>query len=258
MEATYRKRTRFADLSAAAEKIGKARERDRNHLASMVLMVALYVLIMPLVWSVYSNRYPLDLSRLWWQGKPLGEALLSTWPLMAWGAGISTLICMLVKRDVSDRIAACDIYKINLRVSLRAGIVEELIFRWSLLILAIPLVQLFNRFPFFGGLRWLHVEVLGPLADWATMHSLHEQLMGSPWYFGAAILAANARFRDGHKYQGVVGILNSWFIGMFMFWLTFSYGLLIAMLAHAVYDAIIASIHYLDAHWDNRREFDRW
>lgn len=90
---------------------------------------------------------------------------------------------------------------------------EELIFRWSLLIVGIPAMRMLDSFPFFGLLRWLHVESFGPLADWATFGGLHDQLLGEPWFFGGAILMANAKFRDGHKYQGIIGILNSWFIG---------------------------------------------
>lgn len=43
-----------------------------------------------------------------------------------------------------------------------------------------------------------------------------------------------------------------------MFWLMFEYGLVVAILAHAVYDALIATVHYIDAHYDTRRDAKFW
>ena len=56
------------------------------------------------------------------------------------------------------------------------------------------------------------------------------------WGIGAGMLAANAFFRDGHKYQGNFGMVNSWFIGMYMFHILFTYGLPECMFAHFAYN----------------------
>ena len=67
------------------------------------------------------------------------------------------------------------------------------------------------------------------------------------WFVGAGIILANAKFRDGHKYQGKFGFINSWFIGMYLFWLMFEYGLVACIVIHFLYDMLIFFIHYLDA-----------
>ena len=56
------------------------------------------------------------------------------------------------------------------------------------------------------------------------------------------MLYTNAFFRDGHRYQGPIGVLNSWFAGMFLFWIMFTYGLPAAILVHFMYDFLIFSL----------------
>lgn len=57
-----------------------------------------------------------------------------------------------------------------------------------------------------------------------------------PFLFIAAAITANAKFRDGHKYQGPVGYINSWIIGFVMIHIMMFHGLLVAIIAHAIYD----------------------
>lgn len=90
----------------------------------------------------------------------------------------------------------------------------------------------------FDPLIWLY-SLLIPIADFATLGALHEHLYHPhSWAVGAAILSSNAVFRDGHKYQGPFGIINSWFGGMVLFWVMFNYGLLAAMCIHFLYDFV--------------------
>ena len=64
----------------------------------------------------------------------------------------------------------------------------------------------------------------------------------SSWAVGAAVISANAFFRDGHKYQGILGVLNSWFAGMFFFWMMFAHGLWAAMVVHFTYDVVVFTV----------------
>jgi len=94
-----------------------------------------------------------------------------------------------------------------------------------------------------GLLEWIHLNITAPIADWTTFGALHDQLYHpAGWLAGAAVLSANAGFRDGHKYQGILGYVNSWFLGMVFFWLMFTYGLLAAILVHFLYDLIIFAV----------------
>lgn len=124
-------------------------------------------------------------------------------------------------------------------VSLNAGIFEELIYRWILFFTAMIMIPFFNWITL-GLVKWLYTEFLVPLANFATLHALDSQLHDPrSWVIGAAIVSAAAKFRNGHKYLGLIGWVNSWFIGMVMFWLVFNYGLLTAIVAHVVYDVVV-------------------
>lgn len=61
--------------------------------------------------------------------------------------------------------------------------------------------------------------------------------------FGA--VAANAWFRDGHKYQGPLGIVNSWYAGMVLLYATVTYGLLTAIVVHILYDVILSLLRFV-------------
>ena len=97
----------------------------------------------------------------------------------------------------------------------------------------------------FGGLppglpEWFHMNVWGPFADLTTGGHLKDYIFHSTGFaVGAAMLTANSLFRDGHKYQGVFGYLNSWFIGMFLFYVMFTFGLPAAILVHFLYDVVV-------------------
>ncbi|HMO22056.1 MAG TPA: hypothetical protein PKC98_13950, partial [Candidatus Melainabacteria bacterium] len=60
------------------------------------------------------------------------------------------------------------------------------------------------------------------------------------------LISANSRFRDGHKYQGFLGWVNSWFLGMVFFYMTLTYGLVAAIAVHFLYDMIIFLVIYID------------
>ena len=137
-------------------------------------------------------------------------------------------------------------------VSARAGVFEEIIFRWIFFYALIPWITLVNwLFLGFAGLdvlKWLFEHVLGPVANFATLGKLAPYLAGgASWAVGSALLSANGMFRNGHKYLGLFGFINSWFIGMFLFYIMFRYGLPVAIAVHFLYDLLIFVIRYLDA-----------
>ena len=73
----------------------------------------------------------------------------------------------------------------------------------------------------------------------SILYGEHEQL----FLFGAVL--ANTWFRDGHKYQGTVGLINSWYMGMVLLYATMTYGLATAIVIHALYDIEFDIMHYL-------------
>lgn len=87
--------------------------------------------------------------------------------------------------------------------------------------------------------KWVYGVLLVPLADFMTMGYLHDILYHPhSWAIGAAVLSTNAFFRDGHKYQGLFGVINAWFGGMLFFWMLFEYGLVACMVVHFLYDVV--------------------
>jgi hypothetical protein len=92
---------------------------------------------------------------------------------------------------------------------------------------------------------WLFGNVLVPIADWTTFHMMGPAFThpaDALFLFG--IFSANSAFRDGHKYQGPVGVVNSWYAGMVLIYATLTYGILTAIVVHALYDIIFAVMKY--------------
>lgn len=179
------------------------------------------------------------------------------WPILAWGFGV-TLVTSMYGRINGDglslqtlqmfdfKTSKAGMFWKGFKLSAWAGIAEEIAFRWLLFYGAFASLAIMN-FLFFGwagfGLpEWFHLNVWGAVANWTTFGGLeHWIYYPGTWLIGAAMLYANAFFRDGHKYLGIVGILNSWFIGMFLFYIMFNYGLLAGIMLHFVYDLLIFS-----------------
>jgi hypothetical protein len=183
---------------------------------------------------------------LWWAWKPdttLWAGLVDVWYIFAWAFLTSAIIAIvLVWKRVSRIGSAWAHFGSGMYTSVRAGVLEELIFRW-LLVLAAPAILTLVNWITFGLAKWIHTHWLLPFANWVTFGILEPQLSNaSNWVMAAAILYAAGAFRNGHAYLGLVGYINSWFIGMVMFYLVFNHGIITAIVAHFVYDAIIFGI----------------
>lgn len=244
-----------AEFIKATLKLSKTKQRQEMHLVSMLMLAAFWAVIAGVVYLFFPGRFPID-QNLFWTGKPVIEIVISSWPLFAWGFGVSLLVGLLVKRGRSDRIVASLVHKYNMVVAVQAGVLEELIFRYFAFIAMIGIMPLMNWFllGFSGGglLQWLYGTVFVPVANWLTLGKMTGLLLTTPWFVGAALLSVNAMFRDGHKYLGPVGMINSWYIGMFMFWVMFEYGLVAAIVLHTIYDVVVFSMEHLDVLLDNR------
>lgn len=171
----------------------------------------------------------------------------SSWVLLAWGVSVTTIVKLTSSNTFSYNRRAEQHLGQGLLISLWAGVTEELDHRWLRFYVSMLMVQIGSIFTF-GLVEWVYTHMGIPLADWATFYQLHAQLnQPQAWFIGAALISSNGEFRDGHSYQGTFGKVNAWFIGMFMFWLVFRYGLVAAMTIHTLYDVGIFSVRYLDA-----------
>lgn len=112
-------------------------------------------------------------------------------------------------------------------------------------VLAVVLIFLIYHGPYIDPVKWFSTTVVVPIADFMSFGKMHNLLTTNTvtnpdaWAIGAAIIVANAKFRDGHKYLGLLGFVNSWYIGLVMFWLMFTFGLVAAIFCHFLYDFLI-------------------
>lgn len=93
-------------------------------------------------------------------------------------------------------------------------------------------------------LYWLYESVMIPFLSFVSFGSLDSVLYGYDKLFVMGAIAANAKFRDGHKYQGPIGMLNSWFIGFVLLYAALAYNLVTAIVVHAAYDVTISLTLY--------------
>ncbi len=88
--------------------------------------------------------------------------------------------------------------------------------------------------------------VVVPVINFATIGYFEHILYGEyPKLFIFGMIATNAAFRDGHKYQGPIGMINSWIIGFVMMHATLIYGLWTAVAIHVLYDLEFDFVRYL-------------
>jgi len=92
---------------------------------------------------------------------------------------------------------------------------------------------------------WIYEHLLTPVINFTTFGYLHDILYGDyPQLFVLGIIVANAEFRDGHKYQGILGFITSWYLGLVMVYAVLNYGLWTAVCVHAIYDLGFDFIQY--------------
>lgn len=182
---------------------------------------------------------------LWWAWERPNTVLAGlgdVYFIFIWAAVVPAIVqIVLILRKVPRSGEPASMFGGGLLISLKAGVLEEIVWRWILVLSAPVVLKLLNIITF-GLVKWINTEWLIPLANWATFGALESQLVTANWLAGAAILYAAASFRNQHAYLGLFGYVNSWFIGMVMFYLVFNHGIITAMVAHFAYDAIIFTI----------------
>jgi hypothetical protein len=205
------------------------------------------IILLLITFLLFPDAIPFDLFQFWFLDIEVGALLKAMFPLFAWGIALS-LFMMVLKADTPKQRrlpggaeAATATWIVGTIISLYAGIFEELVFRWFRFFTAMVGLQILN-FLFFGfiGLgipEAFAVYIACPIANFFTLGYLEAWLFHpAGWFVGAAMLSSNGRFRDGHMYQGIVGWIDAWFVGMIFFYIMFKYGLFAAMIVHFFFD----------------------
>lgn len=223
----------------------------RSFLATKVILalwtISSFVTIL-IVKGIFPNAVPFGLFEFWRTQKSLLLAVRDSLLLFIWGIGVNLVIIFIRKTHIAN---PAQVYLgEGLIRSTLAALQEEILFRWLAFLNAIWAVKLTNWL-FFGWLglgipKIIYSFIRGFIANVLTLGRMHSILYHPKgWFVGAALLATNIKFRDGHKYQGWFGHLNSWFVGMYLFWLLFNYGVVACLIVHFLYDMLIFFTYYL-------------
>jgi len=185
------------------------------------------------------------------QNNQILDGIIASWPIFLWAIVVTTISALTTKSNPKLNREAEKILAGGFAVSAVRGPLEEIIFRWILFFSSIISIQVTNFLFFdwlgFGIAEWLHLNFFGPIINFITFGKMHWLIFAQGWAVGAAALSVNAFFREGHRYLGPFGYVNSWVIGFFYFWIMFNYGLIPCMISHALYNLSIFIIIYIKA-----------
>jgi hypothetical protein len=209
------------------------------------IFAALFVGVVYLFWSWV---YPWNFTHFWFQVGTLKEWLFEVrWWFMVMAS--FTVVMFLLSRSRREKLISqnsIDYIKYGTVISLIAGILEEICFRWIFFYSAIVGVKIFNwillGFIDINIIKWIYEVVLWPIANYCTLGYLESYLQGLHWSIAAGLLSANVKFRNGHAYQGFIGWTHSWFAGMILFYIMFKYGIVAAMTIHFLYDMMLFTL----------------
>ncbi|MBI2633155.1 MAG: hypothetical protein HYW78_02070 [Parcubacteria group bacterium] len=249
-------------------RFNRQRQQEVNYtliVKNLTKIASINLICIIIISYLFPKFLPFTVFELWNAQGTVIEWLIVAWPIFAWGVGVTACVSFLTKNNYIENIQAEKIFGKNIIISFLAGVFEEISFRWIFFLGALVGVQVIN-FLFFGFLgfgltEWLYIHVFGPIANFLTFGKIEFILFHkSGWMVGAALLSTNAKFRNGHISLGPIGYINSWFLGMFWFWMTFKYGLLASIITHFVYDFLIFCIQYIDSVFERfamKREGER-
>jgi hypothetical protein len=218
-------------------------EASASHATTCVVLV----LLVGVVYTVAPSVIPFEFFEFWRFDTFDMKVFYDSWPLFAWGVGLTALVSFTTRNAPHKNRTAERFLTKGFAISACAGFFEEIVYRWLLFYLAIAMALLINVCTF-GLWHLIYETIVGPIANFFTLYKLNHILFnGYGWAVGAAVIASNGSFRDGHKYQGLFGYTNSWFCGMFFFLIMFDHGLPMAIAIHFLYDMFIFIVRYVDA-----------
>jgi hypothetical protein len=226
------------------------KERSTKQRCYLVEAFVAFFVVALIEW-IWPNATPFTFFGLWHMEGSVLQWLYAALPIFAWGAGVTAWRAFRTYNEPEQNRHAEVILAGGFAISLWAGVMEEICFRWLIflkaIIAALVVNYIFFGFLGFGVLEWLTVNLLAPVANFFTLGSLANYLANpAMWSVAAGMIAANGFFRDGHKYQGKFGWINSWFLGMYFFYIMLTFGLPAAILVHFLYDMLIFAVVYVD------------
>lgn len=225
-------------------------ESSKYKLPNLIASAVVSLLLIGIAKIWFPTVVPFEFWGFWGIRGSFMDWIGGYWFIFAWGMGLSLLftpaqfrLLKEAKRRSFRAPSTGEVFKNGVITSVLAGVLEEILFRW-IFFLGGLIGICFTNWCFFGVLgfgipEFLYNLIVGPVANFMTGGILEQHLLHMPWHIGSGIIAANTFFRDGHKYQGPIGWVNSWFMGMFLFSVFFEFGLVAAIVLHFLYDFML-------------------
>jgi hypothetical protein len=138
------------------------------------------------------------------------------------------------------------------------SIYEEFYFRWLVLFCYIISIQILNFIflgfiPYFLGKDYEFLEIIRHIYCFVNyvfnLMSLENLswLYEKNWVVCSAALMSTSIFQFQHQYSGFISNLNLWIGSLFLFWVTFNYGILFGIIIHILYNLTVISTYLLIA-----------
>ena len=221
-----------------------------------------------LAW-LWKGAFPFAPFAFWHLRGSFWEIISTAWPIFI-GGGLAFLLPGSLMGYLMSRQERRLEGQIGLQIgtagagmwqSIWNGLGEEIMFRWIVFYDAIALLAGLNfmlggfRGQEQGMLEWIYTTLLGPLVNAVTLGMLQNILFHQGWAVGAAIILISfGRFaRRFFPITGNLSWLFFWPIGLFLFQIMFTYGIIASMLVHMLYEAVqvlltLATLKWLREH----------
>jgi len=195
---------------------------------------------------IYPAGTPFGVFNLWTVKAPILMIAAYSAPLLFWA-----IVWIIAIRPLLEKISRVknnsplENPKKILINKFYASIIEGSLFRWLIFLNFIWIFQLFN-WMIFGIFEQFYINSAAPIVSCSSL-GIFDKIIYHPfgWSTGAAIIATSAIKTKYHNYQGFFGIINSWYIGLYLSLLTIQFGLLASIITHFLYDVIIDLMQYL-------------
>lgn len=94
---------------------------------------------------------------------------------------------------------------------------------------------------------WLYNLVMIPIVNFISQGQLDIWLYNYGWIVGASLISVNWSFGSGHVNNCLLSFIDAWIFGLIMFWITFNFGLPLAIAMHVVYKVLLHMIRVVDS-----------
>lgn len=220
--------------------------KPSERLIGMLALIIPTLIVVGILRWIFPDSVPLTLSEFIYLPSDWSLVLRAGIPLFVWGFALNCVVMYIIPRYRLEETTSDGILN-----SLIAGTTEEIYFRFLLFFIIMYTIQ-FGNFLFFGWLgfgitEWFTIHISGPFTNFVSFGILSPMFNTElfPWFVAGAIMYSNGKFREGHQYQGPIGIINAWYAGILLFAVMFNYGIIAAMVVHVLFDIMVDLMRFV-------------